>query len=111
MVRFWLKMPLDMKLGWIKGYTEGLRYAASLAEGPCVAQTNKLLGIYPHQISYAEIVNATDHFYRDSPENNPVSVTGAIQYVTLKAGGATQPQLDDFAATLRKISASEACKE
>jgi|SRR5215831_1485048 len=108
--RFWLRMTHDMKLGWIHGYTEGLRYSAAIAKEPCVAKAQKVYEIYPQQLSLGEIAGAVDHFYRESPENAPESLTGAVQYVTLKAGGATQSQLNNFAATLRQISASESGK-
>lgn len=105
--RSWSEMSELRKLGWLHGYTDGLRFAATLAYGePCVTQVNRVFDLYPRQLSFGEIMKATDHFYQDTPENAPVTVSGAVRYVTLKASGAPQSQLDTFAASLRKMSAT-----
>jgi hypothetical protein len=56
-------------------------------------------------------MKAVDHFYENTPENAPVPVFAAIIYVTRKASGATQSELDDYAADLRKINSAPATKQ
>jgi hypothetical protein len=45
-----------------------------------------------------------DHFYRDTPENAPVPMAGALQYVGTKSKGAKQSELDDLASGMRKAA-------
>ena len=109
--RYCSRMSEVEKMRWLHGYTDGLRVAAALAHGePCVTQANKVFDFYPRQLSFAEIMKATDHFYQDTPENAPVPVTGAVRYVTLKAGGAPQSALETLAESFRKTSVTPETK-
>ena len=105
--RYWSGMSEPEKLRWLHGYTDGLRVAAALVEGePCITQVNRVFNLYPRQLSFGEIMKGTVHFYQDTPENAPVPVTAAVRYVTLKASGAPQSELDAFVADRRKPSAA-----
>ena len=109
--RSWSNFGENTKLGWLIGYTEGLRVAASLGQGgSCEKQLKKVFDLYPQNLSFGEIQKAVDHFYQDTPENAPIRVSESIKYVTLKAAGTGQSELDDFAASLRKLYAAAPAK-
>ena len=60
---------------------------------------------FPESLDMGEIADAVDHFYVDAPENAPLPVSDAINYVALKAGGAPSSVLDRFVAERRKHAA------
>jgi hypothetical protein len=104
--RSWLSLSEAMKVGWLVGYTEGLRVAPSAVHGePCTTQVKQVFDLYPQQLSFGEILKAIDHFYEDTSENSAIPVPAALQYVTRKASGATQTELDELASGLRKKAA------
>jgi hypothetical protein len=104
--RFWLKRTQDEKLAWLLGYWDGIKAAAAFVYG--AEPANKLLqqailDLQPtDKLTLEEIVQGVDHFYQDTPENAPVPMAGALQYVRHKAGGAKQSELDDLASGMRK---------
>ncbi len=108
--RFWLKCTYEQRSMWLIGYKNGIETAAAFTDA--AEPENKLLaeailGLQPpKKLSLTETVQAIDHFYLDTPENGPVVVGAAIRYVELKAGGAKQSELDDFAASLRRKNAA-----
>jgi hypothetical protein len=65
----------------------------------------EIINLYFSNLSRSEIAQGIDRFYQDAPENAPLDAALALQYVTKKAGGATQSQLDDFVSAARKASA------
>jgi hypothetical protein len=96
-------LTADNKAAWVVGYETGIAFAAiSISD---TKEGVKLLAFCPWKLSPGETVQAIDHFYGDTPENGPVAVITAVKYVALKASGATQSQLDDFASGARKASA------
>ncbi|MGA9527771.1 MAG: hypothetical protein WBS24_06620 [Terriglobales bacterium] len=108
--RFWLRRSQDEKLVWLFGYSDGIKAAAAfvLESDP----DKKLLAKYvlhlqpTDQLTPAEIVHGIDHFYQDTPENALVTMVGALNYVTLKAKGAKQSELDNLASGMRKAASS-----
>jgi hypothetical protein len=108
--RFWSKQTQDEKIAWILGYLEGIKSAAVFVSG--AEPDNKLLqqaimDLRPtNKLTLEEIVQGMDHFYRDIPENAPVPMVGALQYVGTKAKGAKQSELDDLASGMRKAASS-----
>lgn len=107
--RFWSKLSYEQKECYLIGYKNGIMTAAVFANGAEPEDkllASAILGLQPtRKLSLVEIVQGIDHFYQDTPENAPVVVGAAIGYVGLKAGGAKQSELDDFAASVRKKSA------
>ncbi len=108
--RFWARQTTDEKIAWVLGYLEGVKTATVFVSG--AEPDNKLLqraimDLRPaNKLTLEEIVQGMDHFYQDIPENAPVPMVGALQYVGTKAKGAKQSELDDLASGMRKAASS-----
>lgn len=108
--RFWVRRTQREKIVWLFGYSDGVKTAAAFVYG--AEPTNKLLQQFvldlqpTDKLTTTEIVEGIDHFYRDTPENAPVPVAGAMGYVRKKAEGARQSELDDLASSMRKAASS-----
>ena len=95
---------------WLSGYSDGIKTAAAFIHG--AEPANKLLqqsvlDLQPsNKLTPTEMALGMNHFYQDTPENAGVPLVGAMRYVERKASGATQSDLDEFAAGLRKAAAS-----
>jgi hypothetical protein len=108
--RFWLALAEGQKLTWLFGYSDGSKTAAAFVGA--AEPSDKLLAQYIldfqpiDKLTAAEWVGSIDRFYQDTPENGPVPVAGAMQYIKRKASGATSAELDALAASLRKANAT-----
>ena len=108
--RFWARQTRDEKIAWVLGYWDGIKTATVFVSG--AEPDDKLLQQYvldlqpTNKLTLEEIVQGMDHFYQDTPENAPVPLAGALQYVGNKAKGAKQSDLDDQASGMRKAASS-----
>jgi hypothetical protein len=108
--RWWSRRTLDEKRVWLFGYADGIKTAAAFVSG--ADPTNKLLQQFvldfqpTDKLTTTETVEGIDHFYQDTPENAPVPVAGALNYVETKAKGAKQSELDDLASSMRKAAST-----
>jgi len=106
--RYWSKRTSDEKNAWVLGYLDGIKTATVFVSG--AEPDNRLLqqailDLLPtDKLTLEEIVQGMDHFYRDTPENAPVPMAGALQYVGTKSKGAKQSELDDLASGMRKAA-------
>jgi hypothetical protein len=108
--RAWQLMPPIDKVTWVYGFQSGVMAAlgSTTKDGKEIAPESsrkEIINLYFSNLSRSEIAQGIDRFYQDAPENAPLDAALALQYVTKKAGGATQSQLDDFASAARKASA------
>jgi hypothetical protein len=109
--RSWLYMPSITRAMWVWGFQSGVMAAtgATTKDGKeLVPESSRaeVVRLYFSNLSREEIAKGIDRFYQDTPENAPLDAAFAIQYVTLKANGATKSQLDDFASAMRKANAT-----
>ena len=99
--RMWLKMADGERETWLMGFSNGVFVVEALAH-PSGAAANAtplekfLSSAYESNLTIGEKAQAVTHFYQDTPENAPITLPAALEYVTIKANGATQSQLDDF---------------
>jgi len=113
--RFWSRRTQDEKVAWLLGYLDGIKTATVFVSG--AEPDNKLLQQYvldlppTDKLTPEEIIQGMDHFYQDTPENAPVPLVGALQYVGTKAKGAKQSELDDLASSMRKKSTGTASEK
>jgi hypothetical protein len=108
--RCWSYLSLRDKAVWVWGFEIGVAtgITATDKDGKRLMPESswpEVNRLYSSHLSLAEIVKGIDRFYEDTPENAPVPVSGALEYVTRKANGASQRELDDFASALRKANA------
>jgi hypothetical protein len=108
--RAWRLMPQIDKGTWVWGFQSGIIAAlgSTTKDGKEIAPENsrkEIVNLYFSNLSRDEIAKGIDRFYQDTPENAPLPAAVALEYVTQKAGGATQSQLDDFVSAARKASA------
>jgi hypothetical protein len=108
--RFWSRQTQDEKVAWLLGYWDGIKTATAFVSG--AEPDDKLLQQYvldlqpTNKLTLEETVRGMDHFYQETPENSPVPLVGALQYVGTKAKGAKQSELDDLASGMRKAASS-----
>ncbi|HXJ04021.1 MAG TPA: hypothetical protein VNH65_02925 [Candidatus Acidoferrum sp.] len=108
--RAWRLMPQIDKATWVYGFQSGVMAAlgAITKDGKEIAPESsrkEIINLYFSNLSRDEIAKGIDAFYQDTPENAPLPAAVALEYVTQRAGGATQSQLDDFVRAARKASA------
>jgi hypothetical protein len=108
--RSWQHLSPFEKAFWVWGFQSGIIAALGSAtkDGKEIAPESsrkEIIHLYFSNLSRSEIAQGIDRFYQDAPENAPLEAALALQYVTKKAGGATQSQLDDFVSAARKASA------
>jgi hypothetical protein len=108
--RSWPHLTSFDKAMWVWGFQSGIVAAlgSTAKDGKeIVAESSRkeIIHLYFSNLSRGEIAQGIDRFYQDAPENAPLDAGLALQYVTKKAGGATQSQLDDFVSAARKGSA------
>jgi len=101
--------PLD-RATWVWGFQSGIIAAlgSTTTDGKEIAPESsrkEIINLYFSNLSRSEIAQGIDRFYQDAPENAPLEAALALQYVTQKAGGATQSQLDALVSSWRKASA------
>lgn len=108
--RWWSRRTFEEKRVWLFGYADGIKTAAAFVSG--ADPTNKLLQQFvldfqpTDKLTTTETAEGIDHFYQDTPENAPVPVAGALNYVETKAKGAKQSELDDLASGMREAASS-----
>lgn len=107
--RAWSKMTEGEKTSWLLGFSNGVFVVESIMHPTHATEPSPLekvvAGLYESKLTLGEKVQGINHFYQDTPENAPISIPEALQYVTAKANGATQSQLDDLVSGLRKANA------
>ncbi len=107
--RFWSEMPDGAKSAWLLGFSNGVFVIEALvhptnSKEPTAVE-KYISAAYESKLTLSEKLQGLNHFYQDTPENAPVAIPEALQYVVVKANGATQSQLDDMASGFRKASA------
>jgi hypothetical protein len=107
--RLWALMTNNEKSAWVSGYENGFSFVlasvAVSAEATNADNLKMLARNFPN-LTVVEVVSAINHFYVDTPENAAVPVAGAMRVVALKSRGASQSEIDDLVASLRKNAAS-----
>ena len=106
--RYWNTLSLQAKATYIIGAQEGMSgvLAHDAKSGSCTfeavnAAVQATSGGGGINGTYVEFVEGVDLFYKD-PANLGIPVIKALEYVTLKAKGATANELDGFIAPLRR---------
>ena len=112
--RAWSLLDDFAKLAWVVGYGEGIQMAqveAMRADDDkasalsCAARISTNLhyfATYAGNLTAEELAKGVEKFYQSAPENAPVPIVFALQFVALKASGATPSQLEEYASSLRK---------
>jgi hypothetical protein len=105
--RFWDRLSLDGKMGYVVGVAEGIGEVPFRAPKGCACAADALLdtmkALYGEKADalYVETVQEIDAFYKE-PANKRIAVIGAMKYVAKKMSGATKQELDEYEAALRK---------
>jgi hypothetical protein len=103
--RYWNTLSLQAKATYIISVQEGMSGVLGYDAKNCSC-TFEAVNAAVHAISggkngsYAEMVGGVDLFYKD-PANLGIPVVRALEYITLKAKGATAGELSSFVAPLR----------
>jgi len=108
--RAWSTMTEGERHAWLLGFKNGIFVAEAIAHPQGRTEPSPLEKFLSaayggSALTLGEQVQGLNHFYQDTPENAPVPIPDALRYVTAKANGATQSQLDDLASGLRKANA------
>ena len=105
--RYWNTLSLQAKATYIIGAQEGMDAVLAHDAKNCSC-TFEAVNAAVQATSgggkngtYVEFVAGVDLFYKD-PANLGIPVIKALEYVTLKAKGATASELDSFVAPLRR---------
>jgi hypothetical protein len=96
--RAWNEFNAAMKAGYLIGLSEGSEVVAAFA----TAGKDKA-DLLPSVLNFGEISAALDLFYKE-PTNAPVPVVFAVSYVKRKAEGASEAELKQLEADLRRKS-------
>lgn len=116
----WLEWSPAIRLGYVRGYMEGMGFAGTLSMGACLGTINyldstKVSGekwkdmclndkTFDYDgISMGQFVDGTDAFYRDYSRRN-LEVGFAFQYVRDRIRGKSQTDLDAEVAGWKNIS-------
>jgi len=107
--RLWSKITEGEKSSWLLGFSNGIFVVEAIMHPTAATEQSPLEKVlstlYESKLTLGEKIQGLNHFYQDVPENAPIAIPEALQYVTVKANGATQSQLDDLVSGLRKASA------
>jgi hypothetical protein len=92
---------------WVWGFQSGIIAALGSAtkDGKEIApesSRSEIVHRYFSNLSRDEIAKGIDRFYQDTPENAPLPAAVALEYVTQKANGTPQWQLDILTTAARK---------
>jgi hypothetical protein len=99
--RGWQSLTAEMRLGYVKGYDDGV--AAGIVH-VAVASADKTAELVPSGMTVGEVVSAVDRFYQE-PLNRRIMVVAAIRVVALEAKGTDQARVDGEIRRLRRASA------
>jgi len=97
--RVWAIFDLNAKLTYLDGLHDGAVEAALLVSGKNYFPAEMNAGDFSNK----EIVKQIDAFYTDG-SNVRVPIVWAFQYMVKKTNGTKSTDLEDYAATLRKLS-------
>ena len=104
--RFWRLLDHDDKIVWLGAYRNGLAIAFIYSSLPHHLTNSelseKMQKLYPYRLIASEVVSGVDNFYA-VPENGPVAINYAIEFVALKAAGANQSILGEYVSGIRKL--------
>jgi hypothetical protein len=113
--RGWQSLTLEMRIGYIEGYYDGVAtgvvHAAAPGGSPAgafpVAAAKKAFAeIFPVSMTVGEIVSAVDRFYAE-PLNRRIMVYSALPVIALEAKGTDQATVDGEIRRLRRNGAAE----
>jgi hypothetical protein len=105
--RSWSHMSSFDRTIWVWGFQSGIIAALGSAtkDGKEIApesSRSEIIHKYFSNLSREEIAKGIDRFYQDTPENAPLPAAVALEYVTEKANGVPQWQLDILTTAARK---------
>ena len=98
--RFWKTLADNQKLIFVFGYSNGANFVVLKTTTNFPDYKEASATLWPSTLTYEEIKLALDRFY-DTPENGPVSISGALQVIAARAKGTSEDLIQKFVVELR----------
>src|ERR1019366_3925064 len=99
--RFWRSLDHDGKIVFVLAYGSAVQEVTIAQSGGKLDRYKELIKpFWPTGLTGAEIVLALDRFY-DTPENGPITISGAIEVIAQRAYGANDAAIEKTIDELR----------